>query len=67
MAFGNCFRCSAIFLIRKKFWDIDLSDIDFVSIEGNDVLNLDNYIDERFGSELGPSRDTTTLRLSLIV
>ena len=42
------------FLIRKKHQDIDLSSIDFLSIEGHDIPSLDDYVDERLGSRSGP-------------
>ena len=57
VAFDNCFKSSTLFLNRKKFSNIDLLDIDFAFIEGNDVLDPNNCIDKWFDSELGPSGD----------
>ena len=34
-----------LFLIRKKFTDIDLSSMDFSSMESHDVPFWDDYVD----------------------
>ena len=40
------YKCSALFMIKKKYHDLDLFDIDFTQIEGYNVFDLED------GSEL---------------
>ena len=59
MSFDNKFRRLTLFLIRRKYPNIDLSDIDFSSMEGHDVPDPDDCIDEGFDSKSGLSKVVT--------
>ena len=42
VTFGMSFRCSALFMIRKKYPKLDLSNANLTKIEWHDVPNLAN-------------------------
>ena len=61
MSFSNRFRRSTLFLIKKKYPNLDFLDTDFSMIKGNDVPDSDDCIDEGFDIELGPFEDVAAL------
>ena len=53
VSFGTRFKHFVIFLSKKKHPDIDLSSINFKSMEGNKVPDRDDCVDEGPNSSLG--------------
>ena len=58
VSFGIYFRPSTLYLIRQKYPEIDLSSIDFKSIEGNDVHDQDDCSGEGDFSKSVPIFDS---------
>ena len=39
LKYGMGYRCSTLFMIRKKYPDLDLSDVDLTQMEGYNILD----------------------------
>ena len=60
ITFGNRFKRFAFFLIKKKHLDINLSGINFKSMEGNEMPNHDDCIGEGDLSGLKPTSNSSS-------